>query len=515
MLFFCYLFAASSQTRNLAIADVEDDSGEDGSDQENTTSASSPSWEKNDIYPPPLPEKPYPQPDHISTPYEYFLKLFPLEVIDHIVYQTNLYVKQIDINTSFATNRDEIMNFIGILLYMGVCELPSLEDYWANETRVPQVANVMSSKQFKYLRRHIHFNDNEFAEESDDRFYKIRPMFNFIRKTFQQVPPSTKQSIDEVMVGYKGTRAGNLRQYIKSKPTKWGFKLYCRASDDGFIHDIILYQGGTTFTAHPVSLTQAESSEKINTKVVLTLAKTITSTTTSSIYADNFFTSLHLANMLKKHYNCRYTGTARENRVGRPPLMSPKDMGNTKTKRGCFDYCSSNGILVVRWKDNKVVTLVTNDKGVFPLKKIQRYIKEKKKKEEVDCPLVVSEYNAHMGGIDKSNMLVQLYRTPMKSKRYYLRLFAYVLDLCSVNSWLLYKRDCEALKTQFMSLKKFRLAVSSFTRCTKPTLGRVLRNSDSSSSAPDFEMPVAVRGQRVTIPEDCIKLDSRKFHFPM
>ncbi|XP_050726463.1 uncharacterized protein LOC127003596 [Eriocheir sinensis] len=41
---------ASSQTRNLAIADVEDDSGEDGSDQENTTSASSPSWEKNDIY---------------------------------------------------------------------------------------------------------------------------------------------------------------------------------------------------------------------------------------------------------------------------------------------------------------------------------------------------------------------------------------------------------------------------------------------------------------------------------
>ncbi|XP_050693473.1 uncharacterized protein LOC126984139 [Eriocheir sinensis] len=37
---------ASSQTRNLAIADVEDDSGEDGSDQENTTSASSPSWEK-------------------------------------------------------------------------------------------------------------------------------------------------------------------------------------------------------------------------------------------------------------------------------------------------------------------------------------------------------------------------------------------------------------------------------------------------------------------------------------
>ena len=124
-------------------------------------------------------------------------------------------MKQNNINTSFSTNKDEIMNFLGILLYMGVCELPSLDDYWATETRVPQVANVMSSKQFKYLRSHIHFNDNEFADESDDRFYKIRPMFNFITQAFQKVPTSTKESIDEVMVGYKGTRAGNLRQYIK------------------------------------------------------------------------------------------------------------------------------------------------------------------------------------------------------------------------------------------------------------------------------------------------------------
>lgn len=514
MSFFCYLFAVSSRTRNLAVADLGEDSGEDGSDTENTTSTWSPSWERNDINPPPLPDKLYPKPTPVSTPYEYFLKLFPLEVIDHIVYQTNLYVKQKDINTSFATNRDEIMNFIGLLLYMGVCDLPSLDDYWAKETRVPQVANVMSSKQFRYLRRHIHFNDNEFADESGDNFYKIRPLFNFITQTFQQVPPTTKQSIDEVMVGYKGTRAGNLRQYIKSKPTKWGFKLFCRASDDGFVHDIILYQGGATFTAHPVSLTQDESCEKLSTKVVLVLAKTITSTTTSSIYADNFFTSLHLANMLRDHYNCRYTGTARENRVGRPPLMSPKIMGNKKTKRGSFDYCSRDGTLVVRWKDNKVVTLLTNDKGVFPLKKILRYSKEKKKKEEVDCPLVVSEYNAHMGGIDKSDMLVQLYRTPMKSKRYYLRLFAYVLDLCLVNSWLLYRRECETLKTKFMCLKKFRLEVSSFTRCAKPTLGRVLRNSDCSSTS-DFEMPVAVRGQRATLPEDSIKLDSSKFHFPI
>ena len=73
---FSYLFAISSETKNLTVADVREDCGDDGSDTENTTPVSSPSWERNDINPPDLPEKLYPKPDHVSTPYEYFLKLF-------------------------------------------------------------------------------------------------------------------------------------------------------------------------------------------------------------------------------------------------------------------------------------------------------------------------------------------------------------------------------------------------------------------------------------------------------
>ena len=46
-----------------------------------------------------------------------------------------------------------------------------------------------------------------------------------------------------VMVAFKGTTAGSLKQYIQNKPDKFGFKLFCRASSDGFIHDILMYQG--------------------------------------------------------------------------------------------------------------------------------------------------------------------------------------------------------------------------------------------------------------------------------
>ena len=98
-------------------------------------------------------------------------------------------------------------------------------------------------------------------------------------------------------------------------------------------------------------------------------------------------------------------------------------------------------------------------------------LRETKKKEEVNCPSVIKSYNANMGGIDKSDMLVHLYKTPMKSKRWYMRLFAYCLDLSVCNAWLCYKRDCKSLgETRGLSLKKFRLEIYKSLSSKRPAL---------------------------------------------
>ncbi len=140
--------------------------------------------------------------------------------------------------------------FIGILLYMGVTTMPTIEDFWGTFTRVPHVADAMSSKRFRLIRSLLHFNNNENSTASTDRFFKIRPIYASMTRQFLKVNATNQQSVDEVMVAYKGTRAGNLRQYIQSKPDKWGYKLFCRASIDGFIHDILMYQGESTFSSH-------------------------------------------------------------------------------------------------------------------------------------------------------------------------------------------------------------------------------------------------------------------------
>ena len=55
-------------------------------------------------------------------------------------------------------------------------------------------------------------------------------------------------------------------------------------------------------------------------------------------------------------------------------------------------------------------------------------------------PHAIAEYNKFMGGVDLCDMLLKLYRIDFKSKKWYMRIFFYVLDLTTVNGWLLY--DC-------------------------------------------------------------------------
>ena len=501
-------------------------------------------WKKEDISVPPLPEYVHRGVSVIESPFSYFVRCFDMELVEHIVYQTNLYARQTNLRTPFKTDNSEMLVFIGILLYMGVVHLPAIEDYWALETRVPQVADYMSSKRFRLMRARLHFNDNHQAVGTQDRYFKVRPLITSITKNFLAIPETPQQSIDEVIVAYKGTRAGNLRQYMKSKPDKWGYKFFCRASIDGIIHDILMYQGKSTFVAHPVQLPVEEQLMNITTKVVLVLVQTLKEQHKKAVYADNYFTSLTLVEHLKKTYNCRYVGTARETRTGNPGLKSTTEMNNKKTKKGAMDYRSCDGVLALKWKDNKVVTILSTDAGIEPLSTMKRYDKDAREKVDVECPDVIKQYNGRMGGIDKNDMLTHLYKTPLRSRRWPQKIFGFVLDVCVANAWLLYKRDMKHLGERPMCLKNFRLKISSFCRSNKcarvpfPTRRNVPQHqsptspsgSSPSGSSPSGSSPsgsadhdtitgsvvaLPLRGQRSKVVPEAVREDRTIAHVPV
>nr|CAH7712594.1 unnamed protein product [Callosobruchus chinensis] len=323
----------------------------------------------------------------------------------------------------YNTSPTEIKQFIALELIMGVVSMPSLDDYWAVNTRYSLVADVMPVKRFKKLRRLIHFQDNN-AEPNGDRFFKIRPLLEKIRENCNKTEDEELYSIDEMMILYKGTKAGNLRQYMPKNPRNGASKCLC-----------VL---GCRVLCMTFSCMQEEGLGSSG-KVVAHLCKTIPHPETSIVYFDNWFCSLELITLLKNSYNINSLGTIRSNRLRNCTLENDKSL--LQKGRGSYDYMNDNniGIAVVRWADTKCVTLASSFVSYSPVVSVKRYSKEEKKKVDVDCPQIIKQYNTHMGGVDLADMLIALYKVPLKSKRWYLGIFGQLIDICANNAWLLYQ----------------------------------------------------------------------------
>ncbi|KAM9478531.1 piggyBac transposable element-derived protein 2-like isoform 3-T3 [Salvelinus alpinus] len=371
--------------------------------------------------------------------------------------------------SSINTNFGEIEDFLSMLLYMGVFDFPTFVDYWHSDSRFPPVADAMSVRRFQSLRRFLHFNDNMQNNHSPDRFYKIRPLFNMLRQQCLLIQPTNRQSIAEVMVAYKGTKAGNLRHYKSNQHDKFGFRLFSRGSSSGIIHDLLLYQGDTTFLNS--GLDEDEQNPLLSTKVVTTLCTSIAEPEATVVFCDNYLISLDLVKSLQARLGVRCIGTVRAKCTVGATAMDDKALA--KLGRGAYDYCSQEGVIAVRWLDKKSVSILSNACGIEPLGNVRRFCRETHQKIDIACPSVMSAYIQAKEGIDLSDMLVRLYKTPMKARRWYLPLFGYILDLCIANGWLMYKRDCDLLKEKPVHLKRFRLSVAGTLKVVNKLPARV------------------------------------------
>ena len=94
--------------------------------------------------------------------------------------------------------------------------------------------------------------------------------------------------------------------------------------------------------------------------VVMTLMPKLQTVPNSNYHVvmDNFFTSPSLLRSLKGN-GMAATGTVRANRTENAPLQEVDDM--KKEARESFDVVSDNksNVILVRWKDNKVVAVAS------------------------------------------------------------------------------------------------------------------------------------------------------------
>ena len=171
------------------------------------------------------------------TPLELFCKYFTDEVWDLLVTETNRSACSrfpccqharpwTDIST------DEMKAFIGMLILMGILQLPHIEMYWQTDDdlmKTSGISSIMSHVHFQQIFEFLHLADNSHqipvGQPGHDKLYKVRSYVDLITTQFAtNYTLHQPVTIDEAMIPFKGCLT--FKQYIKNKPTKWGIKVY-------------------------------------------------------------------------------------------------------------------------------------------------------------------------------------------------------------------------------------------------------------------------------------------------
>jgi hypothetical protein len=338
-----------------------------------------------------------------KDPYTLFLALFDENIQKLIINETNRYAKQRN-DHGFQFGKTELLSFVAILFTTGFNTRPQEWMYWSKDETMecPFVAKLMSSKQFKRIKRNIHFANN-LELKTNDKFAKIRPLVNLIRKSLGQFGVfSHHLCVDEQMIPFNGRHS--CKMFMANKPIRFGYKCWVLCNSNGYPFDFDLYQGASTKRYGP-----------LGSHVVLELLKGVHSPQNHQIYFDNFFTSHSLLSQLVD-IGFRATGTVRRNRTNGCPLTSEKEFN--KTNRGAAEVWNDGRVSIVQWNDSKVVCVATNFDDIDPKQNIFRWIKSDKVRIQIEQPRVIHHYNLYMGGVDSLNNAISNLRPTIRSKKW-------------------------------------------------------------------------------------------------
>ena len=356
-----------------------------------------------------------------------YLRCFlPDTLIATITASTNLYATTKGAPAGWSTTPAEVWLFIAVHIFMGIIDLPNLPMYWEGGWRQPYVADAFSRHRFEQLVRYFHIAEPSPPGTKRNVVEKIQPLWDSCLARFPDYfTPDWWFTLDETMVRMKGK--SKWKTVIPGKPTPIGYKLYTLACL-GYLLFFDIYRGKGGYTVK----------QGVIHHTVVSLV-TRWSYTHRVLFTDNLYTSPVLArHLLTMGIHC--CGTFRPNRKHLPPglrdAMKILNPGETKAwqsgQLGCLVWFDRQPVLMLS-THHKVdeMTAVQQDRGPNQLP-------------VVDKPQVVLDYNVGKTGVDTVDQLRQSYAMQRKTRKDWPSLAWWLIDICVINSYTLWRLDNKA-----------------------------------------------------------------------
>ncbi|KAG7219363.1 hypothetical protein INR49_019095 [Caranx melampygus] len=349
--------------------------------------------------------------------------------------------------------------FLAIVIFTGLVSVHHRSDYWRTKWpyNFPFPSEKMTRDRFEAILWSLHLSDPKEDEENEkkrntpkyDRLFKIKPLYTeMVDACKAYFQPYQNLSIDERMVASKACI--RLKQYIKNKPTKWGYKLYVLAdSSTGYTCNFFVYSGER----------DSPTDHSLRYSAVMDLLPFNILGSGYKLYIDNFYTSHTLfTDLSKKNIGC--CGTIRKNLMGIPQTQTnelPK-----KAERGDLRWIRRGKLLFVKWMDTREVTMCSTVHQAYSGQTVNRKVKEAGvwKNKPIPVPDCIMDYNQNMGGVDLSDALIGSCGIRHKTTKWYKTFFYHFVDIAVVNSFLLhmelFKIRQDPAQTKPLTQKTFR-----------------------------------------------------------
>ena len=144
----------------------------------------------------------------LKRPYDFYRLYYPENYIDHVVQQSKIYaIQKGKPQKANAITNDVVMCGQAAILLSGYCKFPQRRMYWEEslDTNNQLLKQNLRRDTFETFLEVLHFTDNLLSDSDNDRFKKVRPIFdNLNRQSKRYAPQLPHMSVDECMVPYYG-----------------------------------------------------------------------------------------------------------------------------------------------------------------------------------------------------------------------------------------------------------------------------------------------------------------------
>jgi len=373
-----------------------------------------------------------------------WMLFFTNNMMDEIVRCTNIYIEKV--RRKYSRERDakdtdkaELKALFGLLYLAGTLRSShtNVADLWANDgTGVEMFRLVMLLKRFQFLLRCLRF-DNIHDRSERKKIDKLAP----IRWIFEEFVSGCRKNyiigefvtIDEMLEAFRGRCS--FRQYIKSKPDKYGIKIFSLAdARNYYTSNMEIYVGKQPEGPFVVD----NSAFSVVKRLTLPIQNSGRNVTT-----DNWFTSIPLMEYLLSR-NITTVGTIRKNKKEIPPeFINPK---NRKNNTSIFGFSDKATLVSYVPKKGKVVTLLSSMHVGKDSDSIDETTGDKRKSN------VITFYNKTKGGVDKVDELKKRYSVSRKSARWPLTVFFSLMNIAGINSQIIFESNTQSnlKRSQFL-----------------------------------------------------------------